>query len=225
MYQSNGPNHIKAIDPREAEVLWSYTYAVPNDVVLCCDDNNRGPAVFGDKVFMTTLDSGVVALDRYTGEEEWYTSTEDHERGYSATWAPMIYDGTLFTGSAGGEYGVRGFHTALDTESGDEKWRINVSPEEEWVGDSIEQSSCTNWMTATVDHENGRLYMPIGNPGPDFDGSVRPGPNRMGTIDDLPCDRPGDDGQAPRFSRGAGGRSPPSRRDLYPASRALVGES
>jgi len=58
MYQSNGPNHIKAIDARNGEVLWSYTYAVPSDVVLCCDDNNRGPAVWQDKVYMTTLDSG-----------------------------------------------------------------------------------------------------------------------------------------------------------------------
>ncbi len=178
MYQTNGPTHMKAIDPREGEILWSYTYAVPNDVVLCCDDNTRGAAVIGDTVFMTTLDSGVVALDRYTGEEKWYTGTADHERGYSATWAPVVYEDTLFTGSAGGEYGVRGFHTTLDTETGDEKWRIDVSDKSEWVGDSIEQSSTTNWMTATPDPENGRLYMPIGNPGPDFDGSVRPGPNR-----------------------------------------------
>ncbi len=178
MYQSNGPNHMKAIDPREGEVLWSYTYAVPSDIVLCCDDNNRGGAVWKDKVYMTTLDSGVVALDRYTGEEVWQTSTADHEAGYSATWAPQIYDGKLFTGSAGGEYGVRGFHTALDAETGEEEWFTHTSPEEEWVGDSIEQSCATNWMGATVDTEENRLYLPQGNPGPDFDGSVRPGPNR-----------------------------------------------
>jgi PQQ-dependent dehydrogenase (methanol/ethanol family) len=178
MYQSNGPNHVKAIDAREAEVLWSYTYAVPSDVVLCCDDNNRGVAVYEDKVFMTTLDSGVVALDRYTGEEEWYTSTADHERGYSATWAPIVNDGRVFTGSAGGEYGVRGFHTALDAETGEELWSVKTNPEEEWVGDSINQSAGTNWMTATYDERSDRLYLPIGNPGPDFDGSVRPGPNR-----------------------------------------------
>ncbi|WP_254547170.1 pyrroloquinoline quinone-dependent dehydrogenase [Halomarina pelagica] len=178
MYQSNGPNHVKAIDPREGDVLWSYTYAVPSDVVLCCDDNNRGVAVYGDKIFMCTLDSGVIALDRYTGEEVWYTSTADHERGYSATWAPIVHDGTLYTGSAGGEYGVRGFHTALDTETGEQKWFTHTCPEGEWVGDSINQAAGTNWMTATLDEERNRLYLPVGNPGPDFDGSVRPGPNR-----------------------------------------------
>ncbi len=178
MYQSNGPNHTKAIDAREGEVLWSYTYAVPNDVLLCCDDNNRGVAVWEDKVFMTTLDSGVQALNRYTGEEEWYTSTEDHEVGYSATWAPVVYDGMVLTGSAGGEYGVRGFFTALDADTGEEVWRTHTSPEDEWIGDSIEQSCTTQWMTATVDEERGQLYMPTGNPGPDFDTTVRPGPNR-----------------------------------------------
>ncbi len=178
MYQSNGPNHVKAIDAREGDVLWSYTYAVPSDVVLCCDDNNRGVAVWQDMVYMTTLDSGVVALDRYTGEEQWYTSTADHERGYSATWAPIVHDGTLYTGSAGGEYGVRGFHTALDAETGEEEWFISTCPEEEWVGDSINQAAGTNWMTATYDEKRDNLYLPIGNPGPDFDGSVRPGPNR-----------------------------------------------
>ncbi len=178
MYQSNGPNHVKAIDAREGDILWSYTYAVPSDVVLCCDDNNRGVAAYGDKVFMTTLDSGVVALDRYTGEEVWHTSTADHEEGYSATWAPVAFDGMIFTGSAGGEYGVRGFHTALDAETGEEVWHTWTSPETEWVGDSINQSCATNWMNATIDVEERRLYLPIGNPGPDFDGSVRPGPNR-----------------------------------------------
>jgi PQQ-dependent dehydrogenase (methanol/ethanol family) len=178
MYQTNGPDHVKAIDPREGEVLWSYTYAVPNDVVLCCDDNKRGAAILGDKLFITTLDSGVQALNRYTGEEEWYASTESHEHGYSATWAPIVHDGTVYTGSAGGEYGVRGFAAALDAETGEEVWEIKTCPEEEYVGDAINQSGGTVWMTPTLDRERGVLYCPMGNPSPDFDGSVRPGPNR-----------------------------------------------
>lgn len=178
MYQSNGPNHMKAIDAREGEVLWSYTYAVPDDAILCCDDNNRGPAVYGNKVFMATLDSGVVALDRYLGEEEWYASTADHEVGYSATWAPIVHDGTVYTGSAGGEYGVRGFFAAIDADTGEVVWKTNTNPEDEWVGDSIEHSCGTVWMTATFDEERGALYCPTGNPGPDLDTTVRPGPNR-----------------------------------------------
>lgn len=178
MYQTNGPSHVKAIDAREGEVLWSYTFAAPDDAVLCCDDNNRGVAVWKDKIYLTTLDSGVQALDRYTGEEEWYASTADHTEGYSATWAPIVWKGMLFTGSAGGEFGVRGFHCAYNAETGEELWRINNCPEEEYVGDSIKQSGGTNWMTATLDPERELLYYNVGNPSPDFNGTVRPGPNR-----------------------------------------------
>lgn len=184
MYQTNGPNHLKAIDARAGEVLWSYTYAPASDVLLCCDDNNRGAAVLGDTVYMTTLDSGVVALDRYTGEEKWHTSTADHKVGYSATWAPVVHDGKVITGSAGGEYGVVGFIAALDAESGEMLWKTDTLRKDEWVGESWQNGSGTSWMTATIDEERGRLYSPVGNPGPDFDGTVRPGPNAptCGTI-------------------------------------------
>lgn len=184
MYQTNGPNHAKAINARTGDVLWSYTYANPQGLLLCCDANNRGFGVMGNRVYMTTLDSGVVALNRYTGEEEWYHSTGDHEIGYSATWAPTPYDGKILTGSAGGEYGVRGFVAALDPETGDEIWRTNTTPEEEWIGDQYEIGAATTWMSRTVDTENDLIYSPMGNPGPDFDGTVRPGPNRysVGTL-------------------------------------------
>lgn len=178
MYQTNGPSHVKAIDARNGDILWAYTYPAPEDAVLCCDDNNRGVAVWEDKIYLTTLDSGVQTLNRYTGEEFWYESTADYKEGYSATWAPIVYDGKLFTGSAGGEYGVRGFHCAFDAETGEELWRFNTCPDEEYVGDSIKQSGGTNWMTPTLDTEREVLYMAIGNPSPDFNGTVRPGPNR-----------------------------------------------
>jgi len=178
MYQTNGPSHVKALDARTGEILWAYTYPAPDDAVLCCDDNNRGVAVWKDKVFLTSLDSGVQALNRYTGEEEWYASTADHKEGYSATWAPIIYDGMLFTGSAGGEYGVRGFHCAFDAETGEELWRTLTCPEEEYVGDSIKQSGGTNWMSPTIDTERELVLINVGNPSPDFNGTVRPGPNR-----------------------------------------------
>lgn len=184
MYQTNGPNHIKAIDAREGEVLWSFSYTPDRDVLLCCDDNNRGAAVLGDTVYMTTLDSGVMALDRYTGEEQWHTYTADHEVGYSATWAPVVHDGQVITGSAGGEYGVVGFHAALDAESGEMTWKTDTLIPDEWVDDSWQNGCGTSWMTPTIDEERGWLFAPVGNPGPDFDGTVRPGPNAptCGTI-------------------------------------------
>ncbi|MFD1589394.1 pyrroloquinoline quinone-dependent dehydrogenase [Halorientalis brevis] len=187
MYQTNGPNHGKAINARNGDVLWSYTYSNPQEVhgnqgantklLLCCDSNNRGFAVYGDKVYMTTLDSGMVALDRFSGEPQWYTSTADYRKGYSATWAPIVWNDQVLTGSAGGEYGVRGFVAALDPENGDILWRTYTTDPERWVETSYEQGCATTWMTPTLDQESGTMYCPMGNPGPDFNGAVRPGPN------------------------------------------------
>lgn len=184
MYQTNGPDHGKAINARTGKVLWSYTYANPDGLILCCDTNNRGFGILGDTLFMTTLDSGVVALDRYTGEQKWYTSTGKWQDGYSATWAPTPYNGMVITGSAGGEYGVRGFVTALDAKSGKQKWKTETRPKDQWVGDSWKQGSTTTWMSRTIDRHNDVIFSPVGNPGPDFDGAVRPGPNRfsVGTL-------------------------------------------
>ncbi|MFB6165693.1 MAG: pyrroloquinoline quinone-dependent dehydrogenase [Haloarculaceae archaeon] len=194
MYQTSGPNLMKAVNARTGEVLWSYVYDNPDDIqgnepadsrlLLCCDANNRGAAVYQDKVFMTTLDSGVVALNRYTGEQVWYASTDDYRKGYSATWAPIVYDGKVLTGSAGGEYGVRGFVAALDPDNGDIVWRTYTTDPERWVGDSWKQGCATTWMTPTVDTKTDTMYAPMGNPGPDFDGTVRPGPNpySIGTL-------------------------------------------
>jgi PQQ-dependent dehydrogenase (methanol/ethanol family) len=178
MYQANGPCHVKAIDAREGEVLWRYSHPVPNDVILCCDDNKRGVAVWKDKVYMPTLDCGIQALNRYTGEREWYTNNEKPEKGYSLTSPPIIHDGKLYVGASGGEFGVKGFHVCLDAETGEEIWRNYTSPEEEWVGESSERYGGTSWMTPTIDEERGQLYFNVGNPSPDFNGLVRPGPNR-----------------------------------------------
>jgi alcohol dehydrogenase (cytochrome c) len=81
IYQSNWPNRAKVDNVRTGETLWSHTYANPQELLLCCVANNRDFAIHGDKAHMTTPNSGVVALNRYTGEGEWYTSTGNHEIG------------------------------------------------------------------------------------------------------------------------------------------------
>ncbi|MFB6108372.1 MAG: pyrroloquinoline quinone-dependent dehydrogenase [Haloplanus sp.] len=181
MYQTNGPDHGKAINARTGEILWSYVYPNPQDNVVCCDANTRGFAIWGDKVYMGTLDSGVVALDRYTGEKQWYQSTAENHAGYSLTAAPIAYDGKIFVGSAGADYGIRGFRAALDAESGEMLWKSTNVPKDKWVGDSYVHAGASSWQAPAVDTERNMLYFPSGNPGPDFNGAVRPGPNRYST--------------------------------------------
>ncbi|PSP54620.1 dehydrogenase [Halobacteriales archaeon QS_1_67_19] len=183
MYQTNGPDVLRAINARSGEVLWTYRYAPDEDgpddrpALLCCGVNNRGAAVLGDTVYMTTKDANVVALDRYTGEQRWLYNSASTSEGYSATWAPIVYDGSILNGSAGGEYGVRGFIESIDAESGEQEWRTSMVPEDQWVGESWRHGAATNWMSVTVDPDTDTLYAPIGNPGPDVNGIVRPGPN------------------------------------------------
>lgn len=184
MYQTNGPNHVKALNARNAEVFWSYTYANPNNIRPCCGLNNRGVAVFKDKVFMTTLDAGMVALDRYTGEQLWYYDAADQTAGYANTEAPLVYEGKVIMGSAGGEFGVRGFVDAVDPGSGEQIWRRWTVPKDQWIGDSWKHGAAAVWMTPTIDVQSDTIYAPTGNPGPDVWAGIRPGlnPHSDGTL-------------------------------------------
>ncbi|WP_135852177.1 pyrroloquinoline quinone-dependent dehydrogenase [Halorussus salinus] len=183
MYQTNGPDELRAVNARSGEVIWTYRYAPaeqgPDEAaaLLCCGSNNRGVAVLGDTLYMTTLDANVVAIDRYTGEQRWLYDSAPTRQGYSATWAPVVYDGSILNGSAGGEYGIRGFVESIDAESGEREWRTWTTPQDQWIGDAWRNGAAPNWMTITVDSSRDILYASMGNAGPDVNGIVRPGPN------------------------------------------------
>lgn len=199
MYQTNGPDHLRAMNPRTGDVLWHYNY----DSLANVGDPpaNRGVTILGDTVYFTTLDMGIIALDRYTAEEQWFfnqarsyrdesvddASTEIHPEldfvrnvGFSSGIPPIPYDGNLLKGSFGGEWGVTGWIDAVSTE-GDHEWRFNTTPPEEWVGDAWRHGSSTVWQPPAVDPESGTAVFPMGNPGPDFDATVRPGWNPYST--------------------------------------------
>jgi outer membrane protein assembly factor BamB len=95
----------------------------------CCGPNNRGVAVYDDKVYLATLDSQLVALDAKTGSLLWETQIADPELGYSETMAPTAVDGKILIGTNGGEYGIRGFVRAYDAETGKMVWNFHTIPE------------------------------------------------------------------------------------------------
>jgi PQQ-dependent dehydrogenase (methanol/ethanol family) len=203
MYVTTSFNHIYALDARTGEELWHYKHKMGPITVYCCGPNNRGVAVYGDMVYMATLDAKLLGLDAKTGKVVWESQIADPELGYSETMAPTAVDGKILIGTNGGEYGIRGFVKAYDAKTGKLIWTFNTIPENSvgvWAttdatgrdmhrnieaekaqlaktGDPFKTLGGGVWQNPAVDLETRRIYFVVGNPSPDLDGSLRPGDN------------------------------------------------
>jgi alcohol dehydrogenase (cytochrome c) len=183
MYLTDPPNDVVAIDARTGRVFWRYRHQVPAGVVPCCGRVNRGLAIAGDTLYMGTLDARLIALDAGTGRKRWDVQVADYRIGYALTLAPLVIRDKVIVGPAGGEMGIRGFVAAYDAKTGRELWRFKTIPEpgepgnETWGGDSWKQGGASVWLTGSYDPELNLTYWGIGNPGPDWNPSVRPGDN------------------------------------------------
>jgi len=203
MYVTTSFNHIHALDARTGEELWHYKHKMGPITTYCCGPNNRGVAVYKDKVYMGTLDSKLVALDARTGRVIWDVQIGDPELGYSETMAPTAVNGKILIGTNGGEYGIRGFVKAYDADSGKLLWTFHSIPKNSvgvWathdatgrnmhrsiaaekkalkkLGDPYKTLGGGVWQNPAVDLESNSIYFVVGNPSPDLDGSIRPGDN------------------------------------------------
>lgn len=128
IYATASYSRFFAIDARTGKRLWEYNHRLPDDIRPCCDVVNRGPAIYGDKVFFGTLDASIVALDKNTGKVVWKEKFADHKIGYTMTGAPFIVKDQktgkvlLVHGSSGDEFGVVGWLYARDPDTGKEIW-------------------------------------------------------------------------------------------------------
>ena len=149
---------------------------------MCCGIINRGAAIQDGKLFRTTLDANVIAIDMKTGKELWRQKAADIKEGYSMTVAPLIADGVVLTGISGAEFGTRGFIDGWDPETGKHLWRTYSIPTPDepggdtWKGDTWKLGGGSTWITGSYDPELKTVYWGIGNPGP-FNAAVRPGDN------------------------------------------------
>jgi alcohol dehydrogenase (cytochrome c) len=141
-------------------------------------------AVAGDTVFLATFDARMIAIDARTGKELWRTPPAgDPKQGYAFTHAPLIVKDKVIAGTAGGEFGVRGFIAAWDIKTGKEVWRFHTVPgpgepgHESWSGDSWMHGGAPIWVTGSYDPDTNLTYWGTGNPGPDWDGAGRLGDN------------------------------------------------
>jgi len=205
MYLTTPFNTAMAVNARTGQQIWRYEHkpsiAAP---IYCCGPNNRGVAISGGTVYMATLDARLVALDAKTGQVQWDVEVADPEAGYSETLAPLIVGDNVIVGISGGEYGIRGFVRAYNKSNGqpvwtaytvfDKGWEGKFSPAT-WEGENLHRDIAAEktamaqyadawqrggggvWMTPAYDPSLNLLYVAVGNPSPDLDGTVRPGDN------------------------------------------------
>jgi quinohemoprotein ethanol dehydrogenase len=185
MYVNTGAHEVSALDVKTGDILWKYKPDLPELTTVCCGWTSRGVGLGDGLVYVGLLDARLVALDQKTGEVVWETKVEDWQKGYTITSAPLYYDGKVYTGLAGGEYGIRGRLTAFDAKTGKELWRFYTIPGPGEIGhdswpsdnDSWKRGGAPVWQTPAVDPELGTLYFSTGNAAPDLDGSTRKGDN------------------------------------------------
>ena len=181
MFITTPGNLLYAIEADTGDLLWRYQHNLPENYIAF-HRTNRGVALYGDKVYMATLDARVVALDAATGEKVWDKAVQDNSFGYYMTMAPLAIEGKIMVGTSGGELGIRGFVVALDAETGDEAWRTYTVPgpgepgNESWPGESWRTGGAAVWIPGHYDDELGLAYFGTGNPGP-WIGDQRPGDN------------------------------------------------
>ncbi len=183
MFVTEAPSNAVALDAATGRQYWRYEHELPDDLRICCGRNNRGVAILGETLYMSTLDAHLVAIDARTGNLVWNREVADHQAGYSKTAAPLIVKDQVVTGIAGGEYGIRGFLDSYNAETGEQEWRAWTIPGPDhpdnrtWAGDSWRTGGSPTWITGSYDPELDLVYWGTGNPGPDWNGDVRLGDN------------------------------------------------
>ena len=185
MFVTGPLNNAAALDARTGRPLWRYTRRLPPNIASHCTVmTNRGFGILGDRLYLATLDTRLVALDAKSGNVIWDVEVDDYRKGYSITHAPLAIDGKIIVGVTAGECALTGFVDAYDAATGKRLWRTYSTPQpgdpnrKTWQPElSADYGGSPTWMTGTFDVETNTLFWTTGNPGPDYDGSVRGGDN------------------------------------------------
>ena len=184
-----------AVDALTGRQIWKQELEFASDVfkMACCGLLNRGVAIHNGKVYRSTLDAHVIAYDAKTGKQLWKSKAADYKQGHAMTAAPLIANGVLMTGIAGGEYGTRGFIDGWDLETGKNLWHFftTAAPGEKggdtWPGDTAMKGGAPTWLTGAYDPELDLVYWGTGNGGP-WNPEARKGDNLY--IDSVLAFRP-----------------------------------
>lgn len=198
------PNILYALDlTRDGALKWKYEPGPSRASrgVACCDVVNRGAAFSDGRVFFNTLDVHTVAVDAKTGKELWKVKLGEINRGESMTMAPLVVGDKVYVGNSGGEFGVRGWLTALEVSSGKIAWRAySTGPDKDvligsrfkpfyeadrapnlgvttWAGDQWRIGGGAVWGWISYDSTMNAIFYGTSNPGV-WNPALRPGDNK-----------------------------------------------
>lgn len=184
MYVSAAWSVVFALDAKTGKELWRFDPQVDKSWAVngCCDAVNRGVALWEDTVLVGTLDGRLIAIDAATGQQRWSVLTIDKNKPYTITGAPRIANGKVFIGNGGAEFGVRGYVSAYEIDSGELAWRFYTvpgNPAKPFESEAMEMAAKTwhgewwqlggggtAWDSMAYDPELNLLYIGVGNGSP-----------------------------------------------------------
>jgi quinohemoprotein ethanol dehydrogenase len=184
IYTTGAWSHVLAVEAKTGKLLWEFDPQIPGEYAAkgCCDIVNRGVAVWGGKVFLGAFDGRLISLDAKTGKKVWETLTVDQSKDYTITGAPRVVKGKVIIGNGGAEFGVRGYVSAYDADTGKMAWRFYTVPgnpkngfeskamemaAKTWAGQWWKYGGGgTAWDSMAYDPELDLLYVGVGNGSP-----------------------------------------------------------
>jgi alcohol dehydrogenase (cytochrome c) len=183
MYVAEGSGRVLAFDVPTGEVVWIYTRTFPEDISKSEGyPRARGVAIHGDTIYWGTADMHLVALDARSGQVRWDVKTGDYTTGEGHAHPPLIADGKVFIGAAGGDLAARGKFQARDAETGALVWELYTVPREGEPGyetwtpnDQWPPLGGAPWNTVSYDREFELVYFSTGQPAPWSTASRGPG--------------------------------------------------
>src|SRR6266576_1215602 len=199
------PNYVFAFDLTRpgANVKWKFDPKTNASAqgVACCDVVNRGAVYAEGRLFFNTLDNHAIALEATSGKEVWRAKLGEIQLGQTITMAPLVVKGKVLVGNSGGEFGIRGWLTALDAATGKQVWRAYSTGSDKdvligssfkpfygqdrgkdlglktWPSEAWKIGGGTVWGWISYDPQLDLIYYGTGNPGP-WNPEQRPGANK-----------------------------------------------
>lgn len=170
-----------AIDAATCVKRWTHHHVAQGPEM---NATNKGIAIAGGRVIRGTQDGFLYALDAKTGDLLWKRQIADWRIGEGVGAAPTIWNDLVYIATAGGDWGIQGRLMAFKVADGSPAWHFDLIPTGDQTGadtwkklGSAQHGGGAAWTAYALDRETGTLFLPVGNPGPDYAKSMRPGDN------------------------------------------------